>query len=134
MSGSIDIKDFYRTVESGKDLEITSLNQTQITNKAADRDRAVQKKLEMEATAQRLALENEQLQKQVQLLKPKISNCALNLKRKNRKIYLWILLLGTWDYHQTNQMVLGKDTTKLLLSMVPASNLTIKIKILVPLT
>ena len=36
LSNHMDIKDFYRTVESGKDLEITSLNQTQITNKAAD--------------------------------------------------------------------------------------------------
>lgn len=58
MSEYIDIKDFYRTVEEGKNLQITSLNQTQITNKAADRDRAVQKKLEMEATDQRLGTSN----------------------------------------------------------------------------
>ena len=85
LSKHIDIKDFYRTVEEGKDLEITSLNQTQIANKAADRDRAVQKKLEMEATAQRLALENQALQQQLQNLLIQNRQLHERLKKQEQK-------------------------------------------------
>ena len=64
-----DIKDFYRIVEEGKDLEINALNEKQIKNKAADRDRAVKQKIEMEATAKRLLQENQALEQQLQNLR-----------------------------------------------------------------
>ncbi|MEM9925041.1 MAG: MobV family relaxase [Cyanobacteria bacterium P01_D01_bin.50] len=60
-----DIKDFYRIVEEGKDLEVNRLNQAQIKTKAVDRRIAEQKKSEMEATAKRLARDNEELQKRI---------------------------------------------------------------------
>ncbi|MEL6502640.1 MAG: mobilization protein, partial [Cyanobacteria bacterium J06623_1] len=53
-----DIKDFYRIVEEGKDLEVNRLNQAQLKAKAADRERAEKKKSEMEATAKRLSQDN----------------------------------------------------------------------------
>ncbi|MBD2513279.1 plasmid recombination protein, partial [Nostoc muscorum FACHB-395] len=56
-----DIKDFYRIVEEGRDLEVDELSAAQLKAKAADRDRANQRKQEMEATAKALSLENEQL-------------------------------------------------------------------------
>lgn len=77
-----DIKDFYHTVNEGKELELTPLNQTQIISKAVDRDRAVKQKLEMEATAQRLALENEQLQKQIRLLQIENQQYRLRLEKE----------------------------------------------------
>lgn len=63
-----DIKDFYTIVEEGRDLELGELSAEQITAKAADRDRAVQKKSEMEATALLLVKENERLQQRIQEL------------------------------------------------------------------
>ena len=63
-----DIKDFYSIVEEGRDLEIGSLSPQQLQAFAADRDRAVQKKREMEATAKRLAQENERLQQRIKEL------------------------------------------------------------------
>lgn len=63
-----DIKDFYRIVESGRDLEPASLNLEQLKAKAADRDRATRRKEEIEATAKALAQENELLQKRIQEL------------------------------------------------------------------
>ena len=85
LSGHLDIKHFYRIVEEGKDLEINSLNQSQITNKAADRDRAVKQKQEMEATAQRLALENQQLQKQALLLQIQNQKLQAQLEKEKEK-------------------------------------------------
>ncbi|HYW20267.1 MAG TPA: MobV family relaxase [Nodularia sp. (in: cyanobacteria)] len=60
-----DIKDFYRIVEEGRDLEVDELSAAQLKAKAADRDRANQRKQEMEATAKALSLENEQLQRRI---------------------------------------------------------------------
>lgn len=60
-----DIKDFYRIVEEGRDLEVDELSAEHLLAKAADRDRANQRKQEMEATAKALALENEQLRRQI---------------------------------------------------------------------
>ncbi|MGI2908561.1 plasmid recombination protein [Tolypothrix sp. VBCCA 56010] len=57
-----DIKDFYRIVEEGKDLELGKLSPQQLQAKAADRDRAVKRKSEMELTAKQLVKENEKLQ------------------------------------------------------------------------
>ena len=63
-----DIKDFYRIVESGQDLEVDDLNSEELKAKAADRDRATRRKEEIEATAKALAQENELLQKRIQEL------------------------------------------------------------------
>lgn len=63
-----DIKDFYTIVEEGRDLELGELSAEQLTAKAADRDRAVQKKSEMEQTALLLVKENERLQQRIQEL------------------------------------------------------------------
>ncbi|MHC5747421.1 MAG: MobV family relaxase [Nostoc sp.] len=63
-----DIKDFYRIVEEGRDLEVDELSAAQLKAKAADRDRANQRKQEMEATAKALALENEQLRRRIEQL------------------------------------------------------------------
>ncbi|MUG93298.1 plasmid recombination enzyme [Scytonema sp. UIC 10036] len=63
-----DIKDFYRIVEEGRDLQLGELSAEQLTAKAADRDRAVQKKSEMEETALRLVKEQELLQQRIQQL------------------------------------------------------------------
>ena len=77
-----EIKDFYNTVKEGLDLEVTPLNRSQIINKAVNHDRAVEQKLEMEATAQRLALENEQLQKQIRLLQIENQQYRLRLEKE----------------------------------------------------
>ena len=63
-----DIKDFYRIVEEGRDLDTGELSPEQLIAKAADRDRAVQKKSEMEETALKLAKENETLSARIQQL------------------------------------------------------------------
>ncbi|WP_341531711.1 MobV family relaxase (plasmid) [Nostoc sp. UHCC 0302] len=63
-----DIKDFYRIVEEGRNLEVDELSAAQLKAKAADRDRANQRKQEMEATAKALALENEQLRRRIEQL------------------------------------------------------------------
>jgi Plasmid recombination enzyme/Protein of unknown function (DUF3991) len=63
-----DIKDFYRIVEEGRDLEVDELSAAQLKAKAADRDRANQRKQEMEATAKALALDNEQLRRRIEQL------------------------------------------------------------------
>ncbi|MHC5761351.1 MobV family relaxase [Nostoc sp.] len=63
-----DIKDFYRIVEEGRDLEVDELSAAQLKAKAADRDRANQRKQEMEATAKALSVENEQLRRRIELL------------------------------------------------------------------
>ncbi len=63
-----DIKDFYRIVEEGKDLELGKLSPQQLQAKAADRDRAVKRKSEMELTAKQLVKENEKLQARQQQL------------------------------------------------------------------
>lgn len=63
-----DIKDFYRIVESGRDLGVSDLNSEQLKAKAADRDRATRSKEEIEATAKALSVENELLQKRIQEL------------------------------------------------------------------
>lgn len=60
-----DIKDFYRIVEEGKDLDAGQLTPQQLQSKAADRDRAVKKKSEMELTALRLVKENEALKARI---------------------------------------------------------------------
>lgn len=52
-------------MEEGRDLEVDELSVEQLKAKAADRDRANQRKQEMEATAKALALENEQLRRQI---------------------------------------------------------------------
>ncbi|WP_224312272.1 MULTISPECIES: MobV family relaxase [Nostocaceae] len=61
-----DIKDFYRIVEEGRDLEVDELSAAQLKAKAADRDRATARKQEMEATAKALAFENEQLRQRIE--------------------------------------------------------------------
>ncbi|BAY73331.1 plasmid recombinant protein (plasmid) [Trichormus variabilis NIES-23] len=66
-----DIKDFYRIVEEGTDLEVDELSAAQLKAKAADRDRATARKQEMEATAKALALENEQLRRRIEQLRLK---------------------------------------------------------------
>ncbi|WP_414756441.1 MobV family relaxase [Anabaena sp. CCY 9910] len=63
-----DIKDFYRIVEEGRDLEVDQLSVEHLKAKAADRERANQRKQEMEATAKALALENEQLRRRIEQL------------------------------------------------------------------
>jgi hypothetical protein len=63
-----DIKDFYRIVSEGKDLESGKLSPQQLQAKAADRDRAVKRKSEMELTAKYLVKENEKLQARQQQL------------------------------------------------------------------
>lgn len=63
-----DIKDFYRIVEEGRDLEVDELSVEHLKAKAADRERANQRKQEMEATAKALALENEQLRRRIEQL------------------------------------------------------------------
>lgn len=63
-----DIKDFYRIVESGRDLEVDDLNAQQLKAKAADRDRATRRFEEMEATAKALDQENQLLQKRISQL------------------------------------------------------------------
>jgi hypothetical protein len=60
-----DIKDFYRIVEEGKDLDAGQLTPQQLQAKAADRDRAVKKKSEMELTTLRLVKENEALKARI---------------------------------------------------------------------
>jgi hypothetical protein len=52
-------------VEEGRDLEVDELSAAQLKAKAADRDRANQRKQEMEATAKALSLENEQLRRRI---------------------------------------------------------------------
>jgi hypothetical protein len=71
-----DIKDFYRIVETGRDLEVDELNQEQILAKAADRERAVRQKGEMEATAKVLARQNELLEKRIHQLEEYIEKLA----------------------------------------------------------
>lgn len=63
-----DIKDFYRIVEEGRDLEVDELSAAQLKAKAADQDRANQRKQEMEATAKALSLENDQLRRRIEQL------------------------------------------------------------------
>ena len=63
-----DIKDFYRIVEEGRDLEPIRLTPEQQQAKAADRDRAILKKGEYERTALALAQEVRGLQQRVQEL------------------------------------------------------------------
>ncbi|OYD91351.1 mobilization protein [Nostoc sp. 'Peltigera membranacea cyanobiont' 213] len=63
-----DIKDFYRIVEEGRDLEVNELSAEHLLAKAADRDRANQRKQEMEATAKALSLENDQLRRRIEQL------------------------------------------------------------------
>ncbi|MTJ15163.1 DUF3991 domain-containing protein [Anabaena sp. UHCC 0187] len=62
-----DIKDFYRIVEEGKDLN-SDLTIAQMRAKSADRDRAMQSKSSMERTAKRLVKENESLRQRIQEL------------------------------------------------------------------
>jgi len=76
-----DIKDFYRIVEEGKDLEINQFNQHVIKAKAVDRERAEKKKSEMEATAKRLARDNEQLQQRIQQLEQSNQQLRYQLNR-----------------------------------------------------
>ncbi|MBD2450493.1 plasmid recombination protein [Nostoc sp. FACHB-152] len=64
----LDIKDFYRIVEQGRDLDVDTLNPQQLKAKAADRDRATRFLEEMEATAKALAQENELLQQRIRQL------------------------------------------------------------------
>ncbi len=113
-----DIKDFYHIVREGKDLEITPLNENQITNKAADRDRAVKQKIEMEATAQRLALENQQLQKQIQLLQIQNQKFHATLEQEKDlplESVAWNLGLsenksnGTWEGHDQAITINGSN-------------------------
>lgn len=73
-----DIKDFYRIVEEGRDLEVDELSAAQLKAKAADRDRATERKQEMEATAKALASENEELRRRIEQLEQ--DNQQLRLK------------------------------------------------------
>ena len=75
-----DIKDFYRIVEEGKDLEVNRLNQQVIKAKAADRERAEKKKSEMEATAKRLSQNNGALQQRIEQLEQSLQQLRYQLK------------------------------------------------------
>jgi len=75
-----DIKDFYRIVEEGKDLEVNRLNQAQLKAKAADRERAEKKKSEMEATAKRLLQDNGALQQRIEQLEQSNQQLRYQLK------------------------------------------------------
>ncbi|BAZ18474.1 plasmid recombinant protein (plasmid) [Calothrix sp. NIES-4071] len=57
----LEIKDFYRIVEEGLDLDSNKLSPEQLQAKAADRDRATKRKSEIELTAQQLMKENDTL-------------------------------------------------------------------------
>lgn len=76
-----DIKDFYRIVEEGKDLEPGKLTSEQLQAKAADRDRAIRKKKEMEATAKQLVKENEALEARIQQLSTENQQLRSELKQ-----------------------------------------------------
>lgn len=76
-----DIKDFYRIVEEGKDLEVNRLNQQVVKAKAADRERAEQKKSEMEATAKRLLRDNGALQQRIEQLETQLGQLRYQLLR-----------------------------------------------------
>jgi hypothetical protein len=76
-----DIKDFYRIVEEGKDLEPGKLTSEQLQAKAADRDRAIRKKKEMEATAKQLVKENEALEARIQQLSAENQQLRSELKQ-----------------------------------------------------
>ncbi len=68
-----DIKDFYSIVQQGRDLDANKLSFEQLQAKSADRDRAVKRKFQMEATAKKLDIENEQLKLQIQQLKQQLN-------------------------------------------------------------
>jgi len=74
-----DIKDFYRIVEEGRDLDTGELSPEQLIAKAADRDRAVKKKSEMEETALRLVKENEAQKQRIQQLSTENQQLRLQL-------------------------------------------------------
>lgn len=76
-----DIKDFYRIVEEGKDLEPGKFTSEQLQAKAADRDRAIRKKKEMEATAKQLVKENEALEARIQQLSAENQQLRSELKQ-----------------------------------------------------
>lgn len=76
-----DIKDFYRIVEEGKDLEPGKFTSQQLQAKAADRDRAIRKKKEMEATAKQLVKENEALEARIQQLSAENQQLRSELKQ-----------------------------------------------------
>lgn len=76
-----DIKDFYRIVEEGFGLEVNQFNTLAVKAKAADRERAIEKKLEMEATAKRLARDNEALQKRITELEQSNQQLRYQLNR-----------------------------------------------------
>lgn len=75
-----DVKDFYRIVEEGKDLEVNQFNTLAVKAKAAHRERAEQKKLEMEATAKRLARDNQALQERIKHLETQNQQLHAQLK------------------------------------------------------
>lgn len=64
-----EIKDFYRIVEEGLDLDSNKLTPQQLQAKAADRDRATKRQSEIELTAQQLMQENETLRTENKRLK-----------------------------------------------------------------
>ncbi|WP_026730785.1 MobV family relaxase [Fischerella sp. PCC 9605] len=68
-----DIKDFYSIVNQGIEPD-NSLTQAQLQAKAADRDRAIAKKQQMEATAKALAIENELKDQRIKQLEAEVAS------------------------------------------------------------
>jgi hypothetical protein len=111
-----DIKDFYRIVEEGKDLSSGKLSPQQLQAKAADRDRAVKRKSELELTAKYLVKENEklqalkqQLEAENQQLRSELSQQAEQLRDLPLDSVAWQLGLtktkGDDKYHGENHII-----------------------------
>ncbi|MCC5659116.1 plasmid recombination protein [Nostoc sp. XA010] len=102
-----DIKDFYRIVETGQNLEVSELNLEQIKAKAADRDRAARQFQQMEATARELAQANELLQQRIAQLekeKKELSKQTQQLRELALEDVAWELGLD-FEPSQSNSWV-----------------------------
>jgi Plasmid recombination enzyme/Protein of unknown function (DUF3991) len=106
-----DIKDFYRIVEEGKDLN-SELTIAQMRAKAADRDRAVQSKSSMERTAKRLVKENESLRQRIKELeaeKEQLQQQAEQLSDLPLEDVAWQLGLDQDTSSDVGHTVVGGD-------------------------
>lgn len=91
-----DIKDFYRIVEEGLDLSEGQLSPQQLQTKASDRDRAVKRKSEIEATARQLVKENSLLQARVQIVEAENQQLRHSLKQQADQLRDLPLDLVAW--------------------------------------